>query len=105
MCHFKFNLRRYTTEAVEAVEVVEKGMGAGTAAAETAAAATAAVMRQVRPPPMGDVPHLQEQVSVMGFPSVGGCTSCNSADPYRQLESAGRVSTLETYKVISPGLA
>jgi len=25
-------------------------------------------VRQVRPLPMGDVPHLQEQVTVMGFP-------------------------------------
>ena len=41
-----------------------------TAVAAVAAAATE-VVKRVRPLPIGDVPHLQEQVTVMGFPQGG----------------------------------
>lgn len=82
---------------------------AATAIVTTAATAmTTDAVRQVRPPPMGDVPNLQEQVSVMGFPSGGDNLSITSGVVSRveltnYVHGAAELLAIQLDAAINPG--
>ena len=64
--------------------------------------------RQVRPPPLGEVPNLQEQVSVMGFPSGGDNLSITSGVVSRveltnYAHGAAQLLAIQLDAAINPG--
>jgi len=74
----------------------------------TTAAAATGVANMVRPPPLGDVPYLQEQVSVMGFPSGGDNLSITSGVVSRieltnYVHGAAQLLAIQLDAAINPG--